>query len=1125
MTAFLACARSGAEQLYDTRRGRPAGSRSLCANAVSAPRATVESMLAPPAPGAVAAVDDAQRAIVELGSEASGVVVGAPGTGKTTALVARVERLLGDGVLAPDELVVLTPTRQTATALRDRLGARLDLATPGPLARSAASFAFQVVRSAAVTAKAPPPRLLTAGDQDRIIAELLAGDEEDAASGPDRWPDALGPSVRRSRAFRAELRALSAQCADLGLAAADLARLGRDRDRATWVAAGSFLQEYRYALARLRPAHRDPAELVHEAAELLATADAGRIGPAARLRVVVVDDAQELTRGGIALLEAARRRGVAVLAFGDPDIASGSFRGASPELFDRLATTFGRVLVLDEPHRAAPQLTRLTRTVTTAIGASGRIGHRRPPRAPEADEPVSISAVLAASPFEEVDVVARTLRTWHVMDGLPWDALAVIAHDTRQIARLEVELAAREVPTRAASVPRPIGREPVVRQLVGLVALGLTPADARDPDALADALLTPFGGLDAVGLRRVRARLRAIELADGGTRAARILLAEALAEPALLALIDTPEARRAERLARTLRTVHDEARRGATIHELLWIVWEQSRLERSWTRAASGHGPAAEEATRALDALVALFGAAKRSVERLADGSQAEAPRRFVRDILDTEVPEDLLTAPERTGAVTLLTPAAALGTEFEAVVIAGVQDGVWPNARLRGGLLDGWRLEGDVESWRAGTDAAAPAVLDRRRAVLHEELRLFVRAVSRTRSALVVTAVDDDDLGPSPLFSWLPQPDDAAAGPGHPLTLRGLAGQLRRTLTTSADPDARAAAADQLVLLGDAGVPGARPDEWYGVGAPSSDAPLHDLSRAPVRVSPSRLEGFETCGLDWAIRTLGGDTRSFSSGLGTILHAAMEEVPSGDADELQRVVDDRWGELEFEAPWLARQEHAWARRLVARLHEYLVRFQGEGGVVAGAEMRFRLAIELPDDPDVEPRVWPVVEGAEEEIPDVPRAVLSGSIDRVELYPEGRGEEVPSGETPGARVVVVDLKTGRSESRVSAEKVREDAQLSSYQLAIAAGLVEGAADASNAGARLLVLSRTLKNTHYRIAHQPALTTDARGAFLKRIAADAKGMASASFVANVDAHCVDDRFAVCRLHTVRPVSAS
>jgi RecB family exonuclease len=378
--------------------------------------------------------------------------------------------------------------------------------------------------------------------------------------------------------------------------------------------------------------------------------------------------------------------------------------------------------------------------------------------------------------------------------------------------------------------------------------------------------------------------------------------------------------------------------------------------------------------------------------------------------------------------------------------------------------------------------------------------------------------------MGPSALFAYLPEPaDDSAAAAEHPLTLRGLVAMHRRTLTTAADDADRTYAARQLALLADAGVPGARPAQWYGITPPSSDAPLHDLERGPVRVSPSRLEGFEKCGLDWAVRTLGGDTRSFSSGLGTILHAAMEVAPDGDLAALQAVVDARWGELEFEAPWLERQERAWATTLVWRLHSYLRRFHDEGGEAIGAEARFRLAVELPESADAEPRVWGL--GDDEDRPAVASAMLSGSIDRVEVYPPRRGEGVPIDGEERPRVVVVDLKTGRSESRVSDDKVKEDAQLSAYQLAVTEGLVEGVDGAANAGARLLVLSRTLKNTDYRIAHQAAMAPEDRTNFLLRIAEDARGMAASSFVANVDAHCADDRFAVCRLHTVKAVSAS
>ena len=92
--------------------------RTLSANAVigrvggvmSPPRGTVEAMDTAGGSGAAPVSDAAQRAVVELPVDASGVVVGAPGSGKTTTLVARVAALVAAGV-DPDSLLVLTPSK------------------------------------------------------------------------------------------------------------------------------------------------------------------------------------------------------------------------------------------------------------------------------------------------------------------------------------------------------------------------------------------------------------------------------------------------------------------------------------------------------------------------------------------------------------------------------------------------------------------------------------------------------------------------------------------------------------------------------------------------------------------------------------------------------------------------------------------------------------------------------------------------------------------------------------------------------------------------------------------------------------------------------------------------------
>ena len=1067
--------------------------------------------------------DPAQHAVACAPASTSGVIIGGPGTGKTQTLVDRVVHLLDGGGMRPEEVLVLTPSRHAATALRDRIGVRIGQATPGPLARSLGSFAFQLVRGAMVRAGLEPPALLTGADQDRIIADLLAGDADD---GRIAWPEALSAAVRASKGFRSELRAFIAECTELGALPAELRATGD----AAWSAAAEFLTEYRGVLDAARSAHREAADLLAEARTILETADAATLGPLASLRVVLFDDAQELTRGGIAVVEALRARGTAVMAFGDPDISSGAFRGASPELFARLAGVLGDVHVLDTPHRQVPALTVLTRSVTQAIGAAGRVDHRRAPEpvAPE-NADAAVSTFLAPSPHEEFDRIAGVMREWHLSDGVPWDRMAVIAHDTRQVTQLEAELAAREVPTRAAGVQRPLGSEGVVRDIVGIVRLALTPVDERTPQELEEAMRTPFGGMDAIGLRRLRARLRHIELEQGGSTPARELLRQAFAAPAHFDLIDSAEARVASRFAQTIADLAAGAAEGETIHDLLWRVWDRARavdgrrLDVAWREMSLQ--PAGAETARALDALVALFDAAKRFVERTPN----ERPDVFVRDILDSEVPEDSLSSPDRPGRVTLLTPATALGTEFDAVVVAGVQDGVWPNVRLRGGMLQTWRLADALAAARTGVQAPQPGVLDRRRAVLHDELRLFVRAVSRARRLLLVTAVDDDDLSPSPFFSFLPRPAPPAqhASAEHPLTLRGLVARYRRVLTTSPLPEARAEAAAQLAVLAREGVAGADPDEWYGVVRSSTDAPLRDLMTDGAPVSPSRLESYEECGVNWAISALGGDTvMPPTAGIGTIVHEAMERVPDGDLEAMRAVVEEHWPELDFETEWIGRKERRRTDQFVERLHHYLGDVSRDGGRVIASEVEFRFAVDCTD--EEAPAVHPVGEDRGG------RAVVHGFIDRVETYPEGagdhphargRGWEGMTNGAEGERVVVVDLKTGKTDPEADSGVI-DHAQLAAYQVAVQEGLIDGAPPEALAGARLVIVSKTLAKSPYRIAHQHTLDDDARASFLRRVADAARGMSASSFTAQVESHCADTqrRVHACRIHTVPAVSS-
>lgn len=1026
--------------------------------------------------------DSAQQRIIDLPTGASAVVVGAPGSGKTATIIERVAALVRSGV-QPDEVLVLTPTRQAATVLRDRLALRVRIATPGPLARSVAAFAYGLVRAEAIRTGAEPPQLLTGPDEDRLVGDLLEGDAEDDVAGlPPRWPAWLTPDIRGTRGFRTEVRAFLAECTTLGIEPGPLAGLAERHDRAVWASLASFATEYRAVRADMRGAHRDAAGLVREGERLLRAAAPGG-GPLAALRAVLVDDAQELTLGGIELLEACRARGIAVVAFGDPDVGSGAFRGARPENFARLARDVP-LYVLPALHRGTPALQNLAAEVTSRIGAVGVVAHRRAAGGADrtrADDG-SVRAFRVRSAGEELDTIARLLRERHIHDGIAWERCAVIAHDSRQVVALEAELSARDVPTAASGQGRTLGETRAVRELLLLVEFA-----AREHwvgDEPSEVLRS--GGLDAIELRRLRTALRHEALRqqsveDGPVASARELLASAVDHPLEFTLLDTREGRRAARIAETVALLRGQLQSGATAHELLWTAWERSGRERSWRDAAAGSGSLADQAGRDLDAIVALFQAAKRHGER-EDGT---APIAFVRGVLQSDVAEDRLSAPTPGGVVQVLTPAGALGTEFDTVVIAGVQDGVWPNLRPRGGLLETWRLATAHEEQPA--DA-----LDLRRGVLHDELRLFVRAITRADARVIVTAVDDDDTGPSVLFEFLPQAEPAPRSAEHPLSLRGLVAQHRRALTGPRVPaPLRTAAAGQLALLAGAGVAGADPAEWYGIASPTSAGPLVDLDAEQARVSPSKLEAIDECQLNWVIGELGGDAGSVGAGLGTLIHAALEHADGADEEKLWQSVESRWSELEFDAVWIERAEHTRARDLISRLSRYLRDAQDAGTTLLGAEPRFELNVP--------------VDGAA--LP----SVISGTIDRVELTAEGT-------------VVIVDLKTGRTQS-TSASIAADNPQLSAYQLAFEMGAIAGATGHASGGAKLLVLKKT-RHSPYATPTQEPFDDERRAAFTERIGAAVRVMGGREFLAPFEAHCRDDHtHGLCRIHTIGPVSSS
>ena len=369
-------------------------------------------------------LDEAQQRVVDARRTPGAIVLGAPGSGKTTAVVELVAAAVLDDGLDPSSVLVLTPSRRTATLLRDRLALRLadpgddslahraPGALPGPLARSVAAYAFSIVTAAHRLGGLAEPRLLSGADHDADLAELLDRSFVDellgAAAGPGpAWPEHLGPEVRRLPTFRTELRDAIARLSEHGWSTDQLRAAARDRARPEWAAIADFVDEYRRILGSSRPGQLDPAELVRAAVGLVREPVAG-MPPTPRL--VVLDDAHDATPSGFDLVAALAAQGATVIALGDPDLATNTFRGAEPEALAHLPALLGwrdvQPIVLPLVHRHSAAVRGLAADVTQRIGAAAAGMQRRA----VASGPSSSSVAAAASRGER----PTPISTWRM---------------------------------------------------------------------------------------------------------------------------------------------------------------------------------------------------------------------------------------------------------------------------------------------------------------------------------------------------------------------------------------------------------------------------------------------------------------------------------------------------------------------------------------------------------------------------------------------------------------------------------------------------------------------------------------------------------------------------------------
>lgn len=779
-----------------------------------------------------------------------------------------------------------------------------------------------------------------------------------------------------------------------------------------------------------------------------------------------------------------------LIAFGDPDQSIYAFRGADvngildfPEVFRRADGAPAPVGVLTTSRRSGDRLLEATRLLTrrmplTRLPSAKVRAHRELGAVREGGTVETYTYPTAST---ELDNIADLLRRAHLEDGVPWHEMAVLVRaGGRTIPAVRRALTSAGVPLEVDGDDLPLRHEPAVAPLltalrtVATAALNrgvagtdagvadiAAPAAGADPDeAPADVpaadvpaeeepadevpagpqawlgtetaltlLASPLGSMDAADLRRLGRALRDEERAAGNRVPAPSgdLLARALAEPERLVAHDPAYARGAQRLGALLRKARELLEGGGTAEEALWELWSGTPWPGRLERAALRGGAGGRNADRDLDAVCALFDTAARAEER----TGGRGALNFLEEVDAQDIAADTLSRRSaRPEAVRLMTAHRSKGLEWRMVVVAGVQEGLWPDLRRRGSLL---------EADRIGRDGLAEPLTPG--ALLVEERRLFYVAATRARERLVVTAVKapaDDGDQPSRFLTELGvEPRDVTGRPRRPLAVAALVAELR---ATTVDPDASATlreeAAHRLARLaalsddeGQPLVPSAHPYRWWGLYEPTRSAvPLRDRDQ-PVALSGSALDQLaNTCALQWFLgREVKADAPATAAqGFGNVVHVLADEVASGrtpaDLAVLMERLDSVWDGLVFDAPWKSQQEKEQARVALERFLRWHV-MDRTGRTPAASEHDFDVTLEAGEY----------------------QVRIRGSMDRVERDAEGRA-------------YVVDFKTGKQSP--TKDEVARHPQLAVYQLAVREGAVDEVFDGrrpESGGAELVQL--------------------------------------------------------------------
>ena len=894
------------------------------------------------------------------------LVLGQAGSGKTSTLIAAIANRIAAGE-DPNKILALTYGRQAASKLRDQIASANPTAhtVAEPIARTFHSIAFMILNDPINLESSADKKyvLLSGAEQDAQIRQLL---ELDAANpAQSNWPQDLIPALT-TKGFAKELREFIGRATERGSSPAELSKFAKKYDQKYWPAICQFWDRYQNAMA-LRDATTthsfnrvDPSEIVVLAVDKLESNQRLLEKYQKLFQIIYVDEFQESDRAQRKLLQLLS--GPELVIFADPDSAVGRFRGADPDNLISDLEQFGikKKITLDKRLR------------------------------PVASQQVA----LLSSASEEANFIAHQFRSAHLISNMPWSQMAVIVRSPGpQITALQRAFAMNSIPVEIDAQAASLGDNPAIKPIITVaqIALGQLKITSSNWDEIELLLKSEFAGADAISIRQMRIALSKAQKHNPPKSSTDLILDHLTC---LTPDLPWEELTSLKRINDLIKEAKKALSKSSDISDLLWSIWSNGKnyegelISRVWQQTALAGGNRGMIADQNLDAVITLFEVARRFSERLPEAK----PSLFIDQLLGEKILADTITTTAQRGEVVqVMTVHSAKGLEWELVALAGMQEGSWPNLKQRGSLLGSERL---VEIFRHGISNIEQLDAISAAGLMQDEKRLLNVALTRASKQLFVTAITQEDTQPSSYFEKLAPQEIQLQQSQRSITQPALVAALRRIATVSDKEDSQFAAR-ALKTLASNGVKVADPKHWVGVKPVSTDLPVIS-PQEQLRISPSSLESFTECGLKWMLEQSGGrDADSTAQVLGSAIHviaAQLKDQPTLTLDELEGKLKGAWSLIDMNQGWIKDYEYRRAASMLKKFYGWHVENKNQ---LIGVEEKFEFKL-----------------GS---------AIVSGSIDRVELTNEGK-------------YYIVDLKTGATP--ISYEDAQQNKQLQSYQLAV-----------------------------------------------------------------------------------------